>query len=253
MPVSTHAPAPTAASPPLGRLALPVLAVVAAALTACAPASGSPGSEASDADGAAASESPAEGAGGTPVELGGVTLTLPDGWGAEPVSEEVGALSDPEGERERVSWLALYPEGQAACAGTAWSWNDLGSGCRHLKVFGPEVLDYAGPGYVPMDVASGTGAAYAPSSDPGPCSEEVALHGQGDLAGGVGDGWSADTVPVAGGQAIRATGSVPCFDTGASDFASFEQSVWLLEGPDVLVVDDYGLDGTEGLVSSARW
>jgi hypothetical protein len=190
---------------------------------------------------------------GERVEYRGMSVLLPEGWAAETVTDEFGSGADPQAELVTEEWMVLYPEGQEACEGQEWSWTDTSTGCRHLKVLGPGGIGSGGAGWAAITLEPGAGSTYTASGNPTPCPEgeptsaepgaEVPAAGQGTVE-----------ERKAGGEPVSYLATaLTCLDEASGTFVNVEQRLWLLEGAEILVVDDYRFDETEGLLASAEW
>ncbi|GAB3702661.1 hypothetical protein GCM10028793_31140 [Nocardiopsis oceani] len=202
------------------------------------------------------------------VDYRGMTLSLPEGWIAETLSDESFQSDVPGSEGEPVveDWLVLYPEDQdPVCTedsedpldgdGEAWAWNDTTTGCEHLKVLGPGAMQYGGAGFAPLQSLenSGPNSAYSPTSNPAPCPRGQGVHPETspDFRG---DGeWDLDEVQLGTENATRTEGSATCMDPATGDLGYYVQRMWLLDGPEILVVDGYEMEEADDILASAEW
>jgi hypothetical protein len=205
---------------------------------------------------AAAEPSSDPAAEGERVEFRGMTLTLPEGWTALTVEEEFGDFAMEE-ERVTEEWMVLYPGGQEGCEGVDWTWSDHERyQCDHVKVFGPAGIDYGGESWQPIDRATPDGrqGRFAPGTDAGVCPYGVELS---DPTGGETEAeLEYRTVAVGDRDASHATGLVRCGDPegpAGAPFRAFEQRSWLLEEPQILVIDEYGIEGLDAILAGAEW
>lgn len=209
----------------------------------------------------------AEPADGT-AEYRGMTLTLPDGWLAETVTDQAFGSGLPGTEDDDVveDWLVLYPEEQGEdCtedpdspldSGAAeWAWNDTSTGCAHLKVLGPGAIRFGGAGFGPLTTLENRGPnnAYAPSGNPEPCPVGQRRHSDSapDFKG-AGE-WAFEELDLGGESATWTEGSAVCLHTFNEELSHYFQQMWLLDGPQILVVDGYGLREAEHILATARW
>ncbi|MFE3457761.1 serine/threonine-protein kinase [Nocardiopsis aegyptia] len=203
-----------------------------------------------------ATAEPSSEAEGERVEFRGMTLTLPEGWTALTVEEEFGNFSVEE-ERVTEEWMVLYPGGQEGCEGVDWTW---GYGpelvrCHHVRVLGPAGIDYGGEAWQPIDRATPDGrqGRFGPGTDAGPCPYDVELSPvdpgvtYADL--------DYETVAVGDREASYAVGPRHCADMNAenAEFSSFEQRSWLLDEPQILIVDEYGIEELDAILAGAEW
>lgn len=209
----------------------------------------------------------AEPSGGT-AEYRGMVLTLPDGWLSETVTDESFQPEVPGTESDAIveDWLVLYPEEQEeACTedpdsplrseSAEWVWNDTSTGCAHLKVLGPGAIQFGGGGFGPLTTLENRGPnnAYAPSSNPEPCPAGQRRHSDSapDFKG-AGE-WAFEELELGGESATWTRGSVVCLHTFNQELSHYFQQMWLLDGPQILVVDGYGLRQAEHVLASAEW
>jgi hypothetical protein len=206
---------------------------------------------------AAAEPSSDPAAEGERVEFRGMTLTLPEGWTALTVEEEFGNFSVEE-ERVTEEWMVLYPGGQEGCEGIDWTWGHQPEPfpCHHVRVLGPAGIDYGGESWQPIteNAPAGRQGRFAPGTNAGPCPHGVELR---DPTGGENEAeLEYRTVAVGDRDASHAVGSVRCVDVENpenSEFLSFEQRSWLLGEPQILIVDEYGIEELDSMLAGAEW
>jgi hypothetical protein len=191
---------------------------------------------------------------GERVEYRGMSVLLPEGWAAETVTDEFGSNTTPPSEAVAGEWTVLYPEGQDGCDGHEWSWTDTGTGCAHLKILGPQGIQYGSGILSPIELSTGgPSTAFRPSDNATLCPEGVITHTEAD-PGFRGIGQWDTTEDKAGEEPAGYTeGSAACLDPATGGLAYVDQRLWFIEGAEILVVDGYGLDEAEAVVASAEW
>ncbi|MFL1429327.1 MULTISPECIES: hypothetical protein [unclassified Nocardiopsis] len=186
---------------------------------------------------------------GERVAYRGVSLLLPPGWTSRVVTDSFGSLAGPEEDLVEEEWTVLYPDAPE-CADVGWTWTENSTGCAHLKVLGPLGLEHGGSGYAPVSIDTLTpGSSYTASGDPAPCPEGVPTL-EGETPGP--DSWETGDRAAGPWTAGYGVGPTACYDGSTGGFAYFEQRLWILDEPGVLVVDNYGLPDAEDVVASVR-
>ncbi|HJE60359.1 MAG TPA: serine/threonine protein kinase [Nocardiopsis listeri] len=186
------------------------------------------------------------------AEFRGMTLTLPEGWTALTLEEEFGNFSV-EAERVTEEWLLLYPGGQEGCEEVDWTWGYQAEPheCHHVQVLGPGGIAYGGEAWQPIVGPDGVQGRFHPGTDPGGCLDWAELRewreGE-DL-----EEFEHTTVEVGAQEASYAFGAGACADplSPVNRMMIYEQRSWLLDGPEILIVDNYGIEELETILAEA--
>ncbi|GAB3494017.1 hypothetical protein [Nocardiopsis coralliicola] len=207
--------------------------------------SGSPDAEPSSADGGG-------GAAQQDVAYRNVRLQIPDDWEVRTAEVDFRSPGGPPVAAEE--WTALIPD-PAACEGEVDYTNDTPGACPHVKLLGPGGIGMASHGAELSP--DGPAVPYDPSTNPMPCPAGVPTQAA-SITDGAGPG-SYDTQPFGDRTAAYLAGPSLCLDEenptaedGSVGVLSYEQRYWFLPESEVLVVDNYGVDGLDDILAAAE-
>jgi len=252
--------------------ALTVLAVIAGAWTIGRVATDQPilppaGTEPTE---SAAAEEPPPAPATQTVEYRGVEFALPADWTVVTVPDVTFAdFTEPGGEQIVEDILVAWPAGQAGCAEIDWArqWVWRERDCVHVKILGPGAITFTGlidsaaysgrsiteddrrgvfypytQGGLPCPSANGVDPYGANGEDYVPADDLHSLEELDDHEWGT--PLAVEAVTVRGQDALYREYPVTCVrlqEFLLAEDTYYLQRSWFLPGPQVLVVDEYGI------------
>ena len=226
---------------------------------------------------AAAEETPAPAT--QTVEYRGLELAFPADWTVTPVQDVAFEdVQDPAAGQIVDDFLIAWAPDQADCAEIDWTerWAWRERDCVHVKILGPGAITFTGlidsaahsgrsiteddergmfypatQGGMPCPSANGVDPYGADGEDYAPADD---LRSVAELGG---HGWGtplvAERVTVRGEDALYREYPVTCVrpqDFPLAEDTYYLQRSWFLPGPQVLVVDEYGIAELDGVMAA---
>lgn len=190
---------------------------------------------------------------GQRIRFRNLTLTFPADWTVT-LFEDVEFFNGSEPDQGSVTddWILAHPPGQPECTARNRrpSWDtDTEIRCAHVKIFGPGGIRYGGEAWLPITEAPGEGA-YIPRTGLGTCPPAAATvavppdHRSPAVT---------ELAPVGDRRALHREYRIACAAPDTGETAAYEQRTWLLPESQILVVDEYGLDGLDAVLAGGEF